>query len=135
MRKEKALITMLRGLVDLLDEESSRNPEFAEQLDNILAPLPKRRPAAKKKVQSTKESIDLPDIYAEWHSLGETEFRLWLQDQPVEILRSLIRKHDLDATRRTTKWKDPEKLSSFIADQLQSRVTRGSSFLRGEERD
>lgn len=134
MRKEKALIAMLRGLVDLLDEEAGRNPKFAENLDNILAPLPKQRAVAKKKVKSEKEPVDIPDIYAIRHSLGEAEFRLWLRDQPVETLRALIRKHDLDATRRTARWKDdPEKLSGFIADQLQSRLARGSSFLRGND--
>ena len=40
MRKEKALIGLLRGLVYLLAEESERNPEFSNKLDTLLSELP-----------------------------------------------------------------------------------------------
>jgi hypothetical protein len=127
MRKEKALIDLLKGVVDLLVDEATRNPTFAEKLDALLEPLPEKvgtrlkvaRPSAK----------DLPDVYKEWNSRGEAEFRLWLRDQPIPILRALIRAQDLDSTRRTTKWKEAEKLAGFIADSLRQRLSRGSSFI------
>ena len=53
----------------------------------------------------------------------------WLRDEPIQALRALIRKHDLDPARRTSKWKEAEKLSEFIADNLRSRLARGASFL------
>jgi hypothetical protein len=127
MRKEKALILMLRGLVDLINEEAARNPEFSAQLDHLLSPLPSRK-VAKKKRRTLVES-SLPDIYSEFTARGPTEFTLWLRDHPVEVLRGLIRLHDLDATRRTSKWKDNGKLSNFISEQIRSRTARGSSFL------
>ncbi len=133
MRKEKALTTMLQDLVKLLDEECGRNPDFAERLQSVLAPLPDRRALKKKRPTKKKTTINLPDIHEQWQALGESEFRLWLRDQPAEVLRGLIKKHDLDAIRRTTRWKENEKLSAFIADQLQSRLSRGSSFLRTED--
>ena len=37
MRKEKALIGLLRSLVDLLTEESARNPEFPRKLNTFPA--------------------------------------------------------------------------------------------------
>jgi len=132
MRKEKELITLLRNLVKLLVDEASRNSEFATRLEQVLAPLPKRSTRNKTRKSKTAPD-DLPDIHDKWQSLGHTEFQLWLQDQPVEVLRALIRKHDLDAARRTVKWNDSEKLSSYIADQLQLRFNRGSSFLRGND--
>ena len=128
MRKEKALITILNGLVKLLSEEAARNTDFANRLDVVLAPH--QGPKATPPTAVTKPGkLELPDIHAEFSARGESEFRLWLKDRPVAVLYALIRRHDLDATRRSSKWKDPEKLSGYIADQLRSRVSRGSAFL------
>ena len=132
MRKEKVLIKVLRGFVDLVAEEAAHNQEFAARLESLLAPLPEKAALPKKQAPS-KPTLSLPDIYAERNQRGSSEFRLWLSDQPIGTLRALIRHHDLDATRRTSKWKDAEKLSQFIADQLESRLARGSSFLRTNE--
>jgi len=129
MRKEKALINLLRGLVELIVEEAARNSKFATRLETLLAPLPEKVHLLKKS-PTAKPIPNLPDIYAERNDRGSSEFRMWLSDQPIAILRGLIRQHDLDATRRTSKWKEEGKLSEFIADQLESRLARGSSFLR-----
>lgn len=128
MRKEKALTDLLGGLVKLLSEEAGRNSDFACRLDALLTQLPDKSRSDKK--NTPNEQVNVPDIYREWHDRGEAEFRVWLGDQPINVLRSLIRQHDLDANRRTARWKETEKLSSFIADQLQSRLARGASFLR-----
>lgn len=128
MRKEKALISLLRGLVDLLAEESSRNPQFSHKLDILLSELPEKKTILKKSFKP--EVFDhLPDIHKEWSVRQEADFRLWLQGQPISLLRALIKAEDFDATRRTTKWKDAEKLAAFIADSLQARQARGSSFI------
>ena len=127
MRKEKVLIELLRGLVKLLGEEADRNPGFADQLDALLSPIPSSK-TPRRRVRKP-EPQNVPDIHAEFTSRGEPEFCLWLRNQPIGILRALIRVHDLDATRRTAKWKDPEKLSAFITDQIRSRLARGSGFL------
>ena len=126
MRKEKALVTLLRSLVDLLSREAERSPEFASQLEDILRPLPSRN-TAKKRIPLSK--LRLPDVYEEFTSRGEAEFLLWLQDKPIEVLRSIIRGHDFDAARRTSKWKDARRLSAFITEQIRARMARGSSFL------
>ncbi|MBL8192138.1 MAG: hypothetical protein JNK38_29275 [Acidobacteria bacterium] len=128
MRKEKALMAMLRGLVDLLAEESARNPEFSSKLETLLSELPERK-STPKKAPATPLPEDLPDIHAEWNAREETDFRLWLRDQPIPVLRAVIRTEDLDATRRTAKWKEAEKLANFIADSLRARQSRGSAFI------
>lgn len=128
MRKEKTLIGLLRGLVALLAEESARNPEFASKVDTLLSELPERK-AVPKKPTKTPSPEHLPDIHAEWNARGETDFRLWLQGQPIPVLRALIRSEDLDSTRRTAKWREAEKLAAFIADSLRARQSRGSAFL------
>lgn len=129
MRSEKALVALLRDLVQLLADESGRNPAFAERLDSLLSVLPEsRRPtAAKRAARDTRAT--LPDVHAEWAARGETDFRLWLRDQPVPTIRALIRAQDLDPARRTGKWKDGEKLADFVAEGLRARLSRGSAFI------
>jgi hypothetical protein len=128
MRSEKALMTLLRGLVRLLDEESRRNPGFAARLDRLLSDRPETRTSAKRPA-AARSRAELPDIHAEWSARGDADFRLWLREQPMQLLRALIRKNDLDPTRRTSRWKEVEKLSAFIADGLRLRLARGASFL------
>ena len=128
MRKEKGLINLLRGLVDLLTEESARNPEFASKVDALLTEIPERKQASKK-VAVGKPGIELPDIHSEWTGRGEIDFRLWLRDQPIPVLRAIIRSQDFDPTRRSVKWKEAEKLAEFIADGLRARMARGSAFI------
>lgn len=128
MRKEKALIGLLRDLVELLAEESSRNPEFASKLDSLLSELPEKK-ATLKRATVKSSPQHLPDIHAEWNARGETDFHLWLRELPISVLRAVIRSEDLDATRRTTRWKEAEKLAAFIADGLRARQSRGSAFI------
>jgi hypothetical protein len=128
MRKEKPLIALLRGLVDLLVKESDRNPAFAARVEALLCGLPDRTVRAEVP-KSARSSNALPDVHAEWTNRGQAGFRLWLQDQPISILREVIRRQDLDPTRRTTKWKEPERLAQFIADGLSARLARGSAFM------
>lgn len=127
MRNEKALINLLRGLVELLADEAERNPEFSSRLETILHGLPEKK--SKPPKQRISPPRELPDIHAEWNQRGETNFAVWLRDQPIPVLRELIRTQDFDPTRRTVKWKEAEKLAGFIADSLRARLARGSSFL------
>jgi hypothetical protein len=127
MRNEKALIKLLRGMVDVLAEEAERNPGFAARLDDVLAGLSTKSVKATK--SRTMSPAELPDIHAEWNRHSETDFRLWLRGQSLPMLRALIRTHDFDPTRRTVKWKEAEKLTEFIIDSLKARLARGSSFL------
>jgi hypothetical protein len=132
MRKEKELTALLRGLVDLLAEEADRNPVFAGKLEHLLTGLPPQKGLAGGQHVS-RTSTDLPDLHAEHAARGESEFQLWLRDLPIPILRSLIRTNDFDPLRRTTKWKESEKLARFIADSLRARMARGSAFIGRQE--
>lgn len=131
MRNEKALIGLLRGMVDLLADEASQNPNFAARLENLLSVLPVRAAPIKKNAKTENEI--LPDVHTEMVERGEAEFQLWLNGQPVHVLRALIRTHDLDSTRRTVKWKEAEKLAAFITEGMRARAARGSAFIgRGQ---
>jgi hypothetical protein len=128
MRKEKELIVLLRGLVDLLVEEADRNPVFADKLEQLLTVVPSRRTTAER---APRKSVSArpPDLYAEHTARGEADLLVWLRDLPVSTLRTLIRINDFDPTRRTSKWREAEKLATFIVDSLRSRMTRGSAFM------
>lgn len=129
MRKEVALINFLRRLVELLAEQAERDTKFAKKLEMLLTPISEPTQRVKR-MRRGNATVEIPDIYAEWHARGEEEFHLWLRDEPVEVLRALIREHELDPARRTVRWKEQEKLSAYIVDQLQVRLSRGSKFMR-----
>ena len=128
MRKEKELMSLLRGLVELLVEEADRNPAFADKLEQLLTVVPSQRAPAKRPFRKSV-SVQPPDLYAEHAARGESELLVWLRDLPIPTLRSLIRANDFDPTRRTSKWRETEKLATFIVDSLRSRMTRGSAFM------
>jgi hypothetical protein len=121
------LIKLLRSLVDLLGEEAARNPAFADRLDTVLQGLSADR--SKTAPAQPQRTEQLPDIHSELVARGETDFRLWLRDLPVFTLRAIIRAQDFDSTRRTSKWKETEKLADFIVDSLRARMSKGASFI------
>lgn len=129
MRNKIALTRALRGLVDLVEAEASQNAQFAAKLDDLLESMVGKKDSPSKKLK-VDASSGLPDVHAELALRGDAEFRLWLQDLPLPILRQIIRKHDLDSGGRTAKWKEAEKLAAYVADRLKARAERGSSFMR-----
>ena len=56
MRKEKELIILLRGLVELLARESERNPEFAHKLEFLLSELPEKKSDQKRRRRDRRQS-------------------------------------------------------------------------------
>lgn len=129
MSNEKILVRVLRNLADLISREARANPEFSAELDRILSVMPNQQ--QKKAKDHLVNEAKLPEIFSEWQRLGDIEFELWLRDLRPEVLRALVRRHDLDASKRSQKWEDREKLARLILDQLKLRAKRGSSFLKG----
>ena len=128
MRKEKVLIKVLRDLANLLSEESEKNTEFAIRLETILTEAGIQIGRSKSSIPN-KRNAPIIDVYNEWNARGESEFRLWLKDQPLAEIRLIIRQQDFDPTRKTAKWKESEKLSDFVVRCLNSRLSRGSAFI------
>jgi hypothetical protein len=128
MRKEKELMSLLRGLVELLAEEADRNPVFGDKLEHLLTAMPARKESTRH--ETRKRSIaQLPDLHVERATRGEADFLLWLREFPVPVLKSIIRANDFDPAHRTSKWSESEKLATFIADGLRARMSRGSAFM------
>lgn len=119
---------LLRRRADLLAEEAGRNPEFGSRLERLLSGVLEPRQPGPRKASPRQREL-LPDVHSEWSARGESDFRLRLRDQPIPTIRAVIRAQDLDPTRRTVKWQDPEKLAGFVADSLRGRLSRGSAFI------
>nr|WP_284506103.1 hypothetical protein [Caballeronia sp. INDeC2] len=119
---------MLQGLSALVEDEASNNPAFAAKLDALIRP-PEKPSGARPKTSAKLKAIDVPDVHAELAARGDEDFRAWLSAQPADVLKAIIRRQDLDPSRRSSKWKDEKKLANFIADGLRSRLSRGSAFI------
>jgi hypothetical protein len=127
MRKEKALTSLLREFVAIVAEEADHNSKFAARLDDVLSALPDRKPAKQKAPRA--EPVSVPDLHTELKARGDDEFRYWLREQPLSVLRASIRTNDLDPARKTARWKEAEKVADFIADAMRARLARGSAFM------
>ena len=85
MRKEKALISLLKELVDLMSEEAAQNPEFSRKLELLLSPLPAKKLAKRKRPAAA--ALDLPDVYREYNARGQAESMLEFRLPTVTICR------------------------------------------------
>lgn len=126
MREEKLLIRILRDLANLIADEASRNSEFACRLEAVLQAVPGRQ--TKKKNAKVIPDEELPDLFAEARTKSREDYEHWLAEFEIPVLKALVRKHDLDSSKRTRKWRESEKFAKLIADQIRSRVQRGSAF-------
>jgi hypothetical protein len=122
---------LLRQLVDLVEEEAERNSAFAEKLDGILAPLPKR--SGKRTGKGMLTAKDMPDVYAEYQSRGEDEFRFWLRGLDVVTLKGIVRVNGFDPSKVSRRWAEAEKFVPLVVEQVKARLRRGSGFMTPRE--
>ena len=129
MQRVKTLTKFLKELAELVAAEAESNAAFAEKLDAIMAGLPKKSKAGKKKLNPA----DIPDVYKEWQRLGETEFPFWLAGLDLETLKAIVKINGFDLTKATKRWTEPDKFVLLITEQLKSRLKRGSSFITAKQ--
>lgn len=127
MRKEQVLTRILRDLAHLVADEAAVNAQFAAKLDLIILDLGRSKRVVTKRVQDDQ----VPDIFTAAADKSDPEFELWLAGLELPVLKAIVRKHDLDTSTRTRKWREPAKFAKFIVDQLRARLRRGSTFLTG----
>ena len=78
------------------------------------------------KDQRTEE---LPDPIQVYYTEGETGLLNSLEKCSVDELKTIIRKHRLDTAKKSTKWKDREKLTTLIVQKAMARANKGNVFL------
>jgi hypothetical protein len=96
-------------------------------MDAVLQAVPRTR----KKEKGPKPPSDeqLPDVFAETQARTPEDCEQWLAGFEIPVLKGLVRKHDLDSSGRSRKWREPEKFAKLIAEQIRARMQRGSAFL------
>ena len=109
------LPVLLRNLADELD----RNPELAERL------LPSKKTVSRQKI------AELPGIdpFEILRAGGEVALRERLEALDVRELKLIITRHSLDTTRSAQKWRDKQRLVSFIVDRIDARAHKGDVFM------
>jgi DNA polymerase III gamma/tau subunit len=70
-----------------------------------------------------------PDVYEELKARGDDGLRIWLIDQPMEILKAIIKQERFDPSRRTLRWTDQKKFADHIVQALRAKMSRGSAFI------
>ena len=130
MQPAQKLTRALRSLLALVEEEASRNPEFAQRLEAIVADLPSA-PSGKKiqKPQSSQSTSPPPDVFTAFEAKGESEFRFWLREHDFVTLKSIVKINGFDPGKNSQRWTEPDKLIDLIVEQTGARLRRGSAFL------
>jgi hypothetical protein len=126
MQSTKKLTPILRNLLSLVDEEASRNPEFAARLESIMAEFP-TRPA--RPPRPPKTAVEIPNVFAALKDKGEVEFRFWVRTLDLTTLKAVIRTNGFDPAKTSQRWTDPDKFVALVVEQAVARLKRGSAFL------
>ncbi len=129
MPPTKKLTKALKELITLLEEEASRNPEFAQRLDDITSELPAQFKKVRNKSPRLRLALDVPDVFASLEERGEEEFRFWLRTLDIPTLKAIIKVYGLDAAKASTRWIDKDKFMTLVAEQTIAQRKRGSAFL------
>ncbi len=126
MQPTKKLTPILRDFLALVDDEATRNPEFAAKLEAIMAELPARpvRPP-----RLPKSAVSIPDVFAVLQEKGEVEFGFWVRTLDIPTLKAVIRSNGFDLAKTSQRWTDPDKFAKLVVDQTMARMKRGSAFL------
>ncbi len=129
MQSNKKIGTLLRRLVVIIEEECEKNPDFSAKVHGLLEQ--KSEPVVRKpkqtNIDSTKEPM--PNVLQELESKGEEEFRFWLRDLDLDLLKLIVKTNGFDAAKKSLRWKDKDKFIELITEQASAQLKRGSSFL------
>ena len=130
MQPAQKLTRSLRSLLALVEEEASRNPDFALRLEAIVADLPPP-PSGKKspKPKASEPASPPPDVFTAFEAKGESEFRFWLREYDFATLKSIVKVNGFDPGKNSQRWTEPDKLIDLIVEQTVARLRRGSTFL------
>lgn len=129
MHSTQKLTNVLRRLVELVEEEASRNPDFASRLECILAPLPVAKRSKAPKQQVPALDTPLPDVFTAVQEKGEDEFRFWLRSLTLPTLKAIVKVNGFDVAKTSLRWTEPDKFVALIAEQTIAQLKRGSAFL------
>lgn len=129
MHSAKKLTRTLRKLADLLDQESSRNPGFADDLASVFEESFQVGTKRKRQLAETKAACTAPDVFQALEQNGEAEFQFWLRGLDTRILKQIIKENGFDPAKISSRWIEHDKFVELVAEQAIARMQRGSAFL------
>lgn len=121
MPKSNELKRILPQLLRSMADELDRNPELADRL------IPSRLKPADKHIQDATASEF--DPFELLRTGGESALRERLELLDVPRLKAVISVNALDTTRLAQKWRDKQRLVSFIVERITARAQKGEVFM------
>lgn len=111
----------LKRIFKVIEEEVTRNREFAEKLEAAI-----KSPALQKgRVKRQKAAFDPLEVF---ESGGENRLLETLQPLDIEQLRDIVAEFGMDAARLAMKWTSKDRLIKHIATTAASRAKKGDAF-------
>jgi hypothetical protein len=128
----KKLRAFLRRLADLIADEAERNPDFAAQLQEVVAPAVKVRDGQPRKSQAQLPAEHPFEVY---RARGEEGLKSWLESLDITALKAVVRQHRLDPSRLSDKWKTKERFVTLILERVPARLKQGDVFRHYADRE
>lgn len=119
----------MRDVIKLIEEEAGRNPAFAERLAEITDGLPAKKDKSGTKPKVLAQLKPLPDIIAAYQEKGDQEFRFWLREFDIPVLKAIVKANGFDPAKNSKRWDESDKFIVLIAEQTAARLRRGFAFL------
>ncbi|GGE36484.1 hypothetical protein GCM10011360_25330 [Primorskyibacter flagellatus] len=125
------LKTRLTRLAAAIAEQASRNPEFAQQLEEILGCNPVAGPKSSTKSQGTRKGGRRAPAVVDPVAIAESDptgLRNALEPLELGQLLDIVAEYGMDPGKLVMKWKDRNKVIERIIDVSTSRATKGDAF-------
>ena len=131
------LRTILRNLVKVVSDEAERNPEFAEQLWDVLISAkskgcPKRDRIVKESgLRGKRPANRRPPAVLDPIKLaeqGEEALRTRLSLLTLDQLKDIVADYGMDQKRLVMRWKRPDRVIDKIVEVSVSRARKGDAF-------
>ena len=116
----------LRDLVDIVIDEASRNPAFAEKLGALLGEARSTEKVAGKRTGRRTPAI--LDPFAIMQEKGETSLREALRKLDLEQLRDIVAEYGMDPAKLAMKWKTADRVIDLVVSTAALRLTKGDAF-------
>jgi hypothetical protein len=115
--RNKQIAALLRAIADIIESDKKLPENIIEELNQL------------KSERQRFESKDSLGIFKILESEGADPLRSKLRQLSIQELKGIISFHRLDPSRKSSKWKNPDKLIGLIMDMAVNRAKHGDVFL------
>jgi hypothetical protein len=122
MFSQQELAALLPTLLHAIADELERDGALAERIVRKVD-----EESSRKRTKSSKSAIGF-DPFEVLRQGTETALRERLESLEIPVLKAIITQHGLDTTRLAQKWRDKERLVTFILERISARAEKGDVF-------